>query len=117
MSGVARRPSVVQTRIGRYQSSSRLGAVPAMKKSLIISLAQLGVAFSPLARQTVTFLRPSGTAKSRTGFPASLALKTSLKIKAAPCTPPTTVRFELTFEGHPPAQVQPIHEPMTTFGL
>ena len=71
MSGVASKPSVVQTRIGRYQSSGRLGAVPAMNQSVIVWPAQLAVASRPLARQTVTFLRPEGMAKSRAGRGAS----------------------------------------------
>ena len=71
MSGVASRASVVQTRIGWYQSSGRVGAVPAINQSVIVWPAQFGVASSPLALQTVTFLRPSGTAKSCTGLPFS----------------------------------------------
>src|SRR5438094_9542603 len=97
VSGVAGSRSVVQSRDGWYQSSGRAGAVPATNQSVIVWPAQLGVASSPLALQTVTFFRPSGSAKSRTGLPASYALKMSRKIRPAPWTPQTTLRLEFTF--------------------
>src|SRR5213594_3120393 len=93
VSGVASSPSVVQIRNGWYQSSGRAGAVPAMNQSVMVWPAQLGVASSPLALQTITFFSP------------------------APCTPQTTLRLEFTFAGQPPAHVWPIHAPITTSGL
>jgi len=71
MSEVASSPSVVQTRIGWYQSSLRVGAVPAMNQSEMVWPAQFGVASNPLAAHTVTFLRPSGSGKSQGGLFAS----------------------------------------------